>query len=127
MDSGLIVSGCADKTLKAWLPSTSSDLSDDLGMGSLEASSPPLFDLSDPHVDLPEHGGPVSALCLTDRALYSGSWDRSVRTFTRSEDFPGSLKLANEHIFSDCEFGPRLGFLQVIFTSLHLCTMLRMY
>jgi len=104
MDPRLIVSGCADKTLKAWVPASSSDYPDHICTGGAkETQSPPLFDLSESHIDLPAHGGPVSTLCLTDRALYSGSWDQSVRTFTRSDDCPGALHLSSEHFFSDCE------------------------
>ncbi|KAL6753091.1 WD40-repeat-containing domain protein [Haematococcus lacustris] len=45
-----------------------------------------LFDVASAPVHcLTGHRGPVSALCLTPEALYSGSWDYTVRVWSREE------------------------------------------
>lgn len=45
----------------------------------------PLYDLMRRERQLRGHIGPVSCLSLTDEALYSGSWDCSVRCWRRSD------------------------------------------
>jgi WD40 repeat protein len=67
------------------LPGGSSD--DDEGGGSAGGgnSGGPLFDLSRGERLLPGHIGPITSLSLTGAALYSGSWDTSVRVWQRSD------------------------------------------
>ena len=101
MDERVLVSGCADKSMRAWFPALSEDW-DDGDLCFEEGRSPALFDLAAPHVSLPDHRGPVSSLCLTDSALYSGSWDCTVRTYSRHAT--DQLELSGEHTYSDCEW-----------------------
>ncbi|KAJ9518263.1 hypothetical protein QJQ45_010258 [Haematococcus lacustris] len=94
-------SGCSTDSPVAVTPSdvTSSDEDDS---GSHRPMQPPgdldeagattpsrqrqLFDVaSAPAHCLTGHRGPVSALCLTPEALYSGSWDYTVRVWSREE------------------------------------------
>jgi WD40 repeat protein len=50
----------------------------------------PLFDLSTPpDVNLVGHTGPVASLCLTDTTLFTGSWDYTVRLWSRSSEGSG--------------------------------------
>ena len=66
LDDALLVSGCTDSSMWAF---HAGDEGADAGGWAW-----PLFDLSRPHV-VGGHSGPVSSLCLTEAALYSGSWD----------------------------------------------------
>ncbi len=72
VDDLMLVTGSADKRVRVWL----SAAGDDEGFApSSAAAKVPLFDLARrPHLEFLDHTGPVSSLCLTDRALYSGSW-----------------------------------------------------
>ncbi len=96
MSSTSLFAGCADYQIRYWKPSTHSDcdtlanmeLSGDAAAAAAGVQQP-LFDV-DPqsgqeHV-LRGHIGPVSALSLTEDALYSGSWDYTVRTWKKRDD-----------------------------------------
>ena len=93
MDDGLLVTGSADNSMRAWQSSTPNH-------------NQPIFDVSAPYFELPSHNGPVSTMSITNHALFSGSWDCSVRTFARGADDgygPTGLKLTNVLQFSDCK------------------------
>lgn len=93
MDTGALVSGSSDHALRVWLaqaeashshhlsppPSASVDTSS----GSVYDLNVPLFNLSAADHTLLEHKGPLSSCCLTDAALFSGSWDCTVRAWSR--------------------------------------------
>ncbi|GAX79892.1 hypothetical protein CEUSTIGMA_g7332.t1 [Chlamydomonas eustigma] len=81
LDEDMAVSGCVDKTLRVW----ASNLSE----GDDACSTSRSFDLSSPpSLSIKEHTGPISSICLSDQALYSGSWDCTVRCYSRhSSDF----------------------------------------
>jgi hypothetical protein len=61
------------------------DLDLDLEGGPYEDGSR-LFDLASKERKLAGHIGPITSLSLTRAALYSGSWDTSVRVWQRSEE-----------------------------------------
>jgi WD40 repeat protein len=95
LDETMAVSGCADNDLRIWASTWGSCGGDDT------CSTSGGFDLSSPTLSIKEHTGPISSLCLTDQALYSGSWDCTVRCFSRhSSDF---LHLGAVYQYNDCE------------------------
>lgn len=74
MDARAVISGCTDHLLRVWDARSEGD----------SAPAAAMFDLSVPADRLLRgHIGPVSSLCLTEAALYSGSWDYTVRAWRR--------------------------------------------
>lgn len=73
LDPRVLISGSTDHDLRLWK--------------SIEDAPEPcqIFDISRaPDKVLTGHIGPVSSLCLIDAALYSGSWDYTVRVWSRT-------------------------------------------
>ena len=115
LDDNLLITGSADSCMRVWLPKARDPSPD---VDQIAARDQHRFDVSAPYFDLPAHNGPISSLSLTDCALFSGSWDCSVRTFLRGsgESYgPAGLSLSNVLHFSDCEFRER----SIISSSLH--------
>lgn len=69
LDTDALASGSADHGLRIW---------------DARHSERSLFDLGEPNRTLKSHTGPVVALSLTEANLFSGSWDASVRVWSRS-------------------------------------------
>mmetsp|Transcript_18851 Transcript_18851/g.40588 ORF Transcript_18851/g.40588 Transcript_18851/m.40588 type:complete len:567 (-) Transcript_18851:1282-2982(-) len=96
MDEEACVSGCSDNTLRIWLPQYQAM------RDSCSAAMPPLFDLTSPFNTIRVHTGPVSSLCMTECALYSGSWDCTVRIHSRLQS--NSWELASCLTYDDWVF-----------------------
>jgi WD40 repeat protein len=70
-DSQLLVSGCSDGHLRAWRPSP--------GLTHI-------FDVAGSSGALLQgHLGPVTSLSMDSFAVYSGSWDYTLRTWSRAD------------------------------------------
>jgi WD40 repeat protein len=70
-DSQLLVSGCSDGHLRAWRPSP---------------ATPHIFDIASSSGELLKgHLGPVTSLTMDSGAVYSGSWDYTVRAWSRAD------------------------------------------
>lgn len=95
LDERCLVTGCADHVVRVWLTQpdhSSSSSSSSMGAerGRLceksagQQQQQVLFNLAEgPQLQLRTHTGPVSSLCLTQHALYSGSWDFRVCVWDR--------------------------------------------
>ncbi|KAG1664127.1 hypothetical protein FOA52_011950 [Chlamydomonas sp. UWO 241] len=83
VDDDTLVSGCTDGVLRMWHAGGAPTAAGEHGGA---AAAAPLFDLASPATLLRDHAGPVSSLCMTEAALYSGSWDCTVRTYARGYD-----------------------------------------
>ena len=88
MDDKLLVAGLSDNSCRV-IREDHRDL------------SRPLFDLStadDQSAFLRGHSGPVSTVDLTSRSLVTGSWDCSVKTYTRMDE---ELSLSRTDFYED--------------------------
>jgi WD40 repeat protein len=93
LDDGALASGGSDHAVRLWDASASSAAAAAAGEeGAFDPADRggggggPLFDLSAPGRPLAGHIGPVTSLSLTRAALYSGSWDTTVRVWSRSDE-----------------------------------------
>lgn len=78
MDSELLVSGASDATVRYWRA----------WPGKIHDDHPFVLTAEQPHklAGKGAHSGPVSSLELTDRCLYTGSWDMTVRCWDRRSE-----------------------------------------